>query len=66
MAEEKPISRYAQRFVERKLEQLARVSEQGVGLHYELYAQNFTDSVDRLAARVRSATICGEHIFVAG
>jgi hypothetical protein len=62
MAEDKPISRYAQRFVERKLEQLMRQAEKGTGLYYELYAQNFTDSVDRLASQVKRDDL-REHIL---
>lgn len=53
MDEDRPISGFAQRFVARKLEELARQAEKGAGLHYELFAQNFTDSVDRLADRIK-------------
>ncbi len=53
MEDDKPISEFAQRFVERKLEQFAKQADKGSGLYYELFAQNFTESVDRLAARVK-------------
>lgn len=56
------LSRFAQRFVAHKLEQLTRQAEKGSGLHYELFAQNFTDSVDRLARRVKRPDL-REHLF---
>lgn len=62
MADKKPISQAAQRFVDRKLEQLERKAQIGCGLYYELYSQNFTDSVDALAARVKRADL-REHIL---
>jgi hypothetical protein len=52
MSEERPISGFAQRFVARTLDRLTKQANKGAGLHYELFAQNFTDSVDRLAGRV--------------
>ena len=62
MADKKPISQAAQRFVDRKLEQLKGQAAKGCGLYYELYSQNFTDSVDRLAARAKRADL-REHIL---
>lgn len=53
MADERPLSRFAQRFVARKLEQLEKQASKGTGLYYELFAQNFTDSVDRLLERTK-------------
>jgi hypothetical protein len=58
----KPISRFAQRFVARKLEQLGTQANEGAGLYYELVAQNFTDSVDRLAAKAKRPDL-REHIL---
>src|SRR5882762_9376464 len=62
MAEDKRISRFAQRFVARTLERLEKQAEKGAGLYYELFAQNFTDSVDRLAARTKRPDL-REHIL---
>ena len=53
MDEGKPISRFAQRFVARKLKELEKQATKGCGLHYELFSQNFTDGVDRLAAMTK-------------
>lgn len=57
MADERPLSRFAQRFVARKLEQLTKQASKGTGLYYELFAQNFTDSVDRLAERSKRSDL---------
>jgi len=62
MSEERPISGFAQRFVARTLDRLTKQADKGAGLHYELFAQNFTDSVDRLASRVKRPDL-REHIF---
>lgn len=57
MSEGRPISQFAQRFVARKLEQLAVQAQKGTGLHYELFSQNFTDAVDRLASQMKRADL---------
>ena len=53
MDEGKPISGFAERFVERKLRQFANEAVEGAGLSVELFAQNFSDKVDALAAKVK-------------
>ncbi len=53
MSEERNIPGFARRFVARKLEQFTKEASKGSGLYYELFAQNFTGSVDRLAAMSR-------------
>jgi hypothetical protein len=61
MDESKPISGFAQRFVARKLQEYRQESARGSGLYYELFSQNFTDSVDRLAAMTKRPDL-REHI----
>lgn len=56
------MSQAARTFVERKLEQYRTEASKGCGLHYELYAQNFTDSVNRLAAMTKRPEL-REHIL---
>ena len=62
MADDKPVSRVAQAFVRRKLEQYTKEAGRGSGLYYELFAQNFTDRVDALAGRTKRADL-REHIL---
>jgi hypothetical protein len=52
MADDKPIGRFA-RFVADKMEQFERAAGTTSGRWPELFAQHFTDHVDRLAARVQ-------------
>ena len=61
MDEGKPISGFAQSFVARKLQEFEKQATKGCGLHYELFSQNFTDSVDGLAAMAKSPDL-REHI----
>jgi hypothetical protein len=61
MDEDKPISRFAQSFVARKLQEFEKQATKGCGLHYELFSQNFTDSVDGLAAMAKRPDL-REHI----
>jgi hypothetical protein len=61
MDEGKPISQFAQRFVERKLQQFANEAVEGAGLSVELFAQNFSDRVEALAARAKRPEL-REHI----
>jgi hypothetical protein len=51
------ISRFAKSYVARKLEYLQDAAARGCGLHYELYAQRFTEMVDALTATVRSEAL---------
>ena len=53
MAEGTSISATGRRFVRAKLEEFERESNVGSGRHPELTAQNFTDSVDGLAERMK-------------
>lgn len=53
MDKHRPISQLTHRFVERKLSEIARQSKEGSGYFRELARQNFTDGVDRLAARMK-------------
>jgi hypothetical protein len=52
MEEERNISGFARRFVARKLEQIERQSYRGADWYHE-FAENFTNGVDGLAARVK-------------
>jgi hypothetical protein len=61
MDEGKPITRFAQRFVERKLQQFANEAVEGAGLSVELFSQNFSDRVDALAAKAKRPEL-REHI----
>jgi hypothetical protein len=61
MDEGKPISGFAQRFVERKVQQFANEAVEGAGLSVELFSQNFSDKVDALAARAKRPAL-REHI----
>lgn len=61
MDEGKPISRFAQRFVARKLQEFEKQATKGCGFHYELFSQNFTDRVDWLAGMAKRPDL-REHI----
>lgn len=52
-----PISSIAKAYVARKLEQMAADAARSCGLHYELYAQRLTESVDALADRIRNESL---------
>jgi hypothetical protein len=64
MAHDKPVSEFARRFVGRKIEEFRARAAQGSGLYYELFAQNFTDSIDALAARTKRPDL-RDHILAA-
>jgi hypothetical protein len=53
MSDKRKISGYARRFVARKFEQFKAEANKGCGLHYELYAQAFSDRVDGHANRTK-------------
>lgn len=55
--EKKTISAYVQRFVARKFEEFRKQADRGCGLHYELYVQKFTDSVDAFAGRAKRSDL---------
>jgi len=56
MDNEKPISRFAQRFVEQKLRQIEMHAYNGADWYHE-FAQNFTDGVHELAAKAKRADL---------
>jgi hypothetical protein len=55
--QKKTISAYVQRFVARKFEQFKKEADKGCGLHYELYVQKFTDSVDAFVGRTKRSDL---------
>src|ERR1700678_3389830 len=48
-----PISAFARRFVERAFERMEHTASQGSGAHDVLMSQDFTDSVNGMAARTK-------------
>jgi hypothetical protein len=50
---EKEMPSYARKFVDRAFERFKTEADKGCGLHYELYVQRFTDSVDALVQRTK-------------
>lgn len=62
MDEGKPIGRLAANFIANKLEQFERMAGTTSGRWPELFAQHFTDHVDRLAGRMQRADL-REHLL---
>jgi hypothetical protein len=60
--EGKPISRFAANFIANKLQEFERTAGTTSGRWPELFAQHFTDHVDRLAGRMQRPEL-REHLF---